>query len=90
MPTAMRDNEPVLRQGRRLRWIEGTLAPLRESLDGAEFARLVHGLSTLIGVESYVVLHDGCGLDREAVLATLRWAGRTLIESASATGARGR
>ena len=80
---ANQENEPDLRQGRRLQWIEAALAPLRGRLMTADFDRLLHALAALAGVEPYIALHDVCGLEPEAALETLRWAGRTLIESAT-------
>jgi AcrR family transcriptional regulator len=77
------NTEPALRQGRRLEWIEQALAPLTATLDSAALKRLVNAIATVVGIEPYVVLRDVCGLDREAALATMRWAGRTLIASAA-------
>jgi AcrR family transcriptional regulator len=75
------DGNPPLRQGRRLEWIDDALSPMRDRLDSETFTRLVNALATVIGIEPYVVLHDVCGLDREAALETMRWAGRALITS---------
>jgi AcrR family transcriptional regulator len=85
---ANQESEPALRQGRRLEWIEAALAPVRSRLQPSGFDRLVHALAAVVGVESYVVLRDVCGLDPGEALATMRWAGRALIEAGGA-GARG-
>jgi AcrR family transcriptional regulator len=74
-----RDREVSLRQGRRLEWIEEALAPLRDSLAPESFARLVSALAMVVGIEPYLVLRDVCGLERDAALETMRWAGRVLI-----------
>ena len=81
---ANRESQPALRQGRRLEWIEAALHPLRSRLPPAELDRLVHALAAVVGVEPYLVLRDVCGLDAEAALATMRWAGRVLIEASTA------
>jgi len=74
-----RDREVSLRQGRRLEWIEEALAPLKDSLAPEPFARLVSALAMVVGIEPYLVLRDVCGLERDAALETMRWAGRVLI-----------
>jgi AcrR family transcriptional regulator len=81
---ANQDDVPDLRQGRRLRLIEAAIDPLQGKLPKPEFKRLLCALAALIGVESYIALHDACGLHPDTALATVRWAGRTLIESALA------
>jgi AcrR family transcriptional regulator len=68
-----------LRQGRRLGWIERALEPVRERLGDESYAGLVNGVAMVVGVEPYVVLRDVCGLDQEAALQTMLWAGGALI-----------
>ena len=80
---ANRESQPALRQGRRLELIEAALQPLRSKVPSGELERLIHALATLVGVESFVVLRDACGLDAEVALATMRWAGRALIEAST-------
>ena len=72
----------ALRQGRRLEWIEQALEPLRGRLDKNDFERLVNGLAMTVGVEAYIALRDVCGLDNQAAIATMRWAGHALITAA--------
>jgi len=74
--------KPRLRQGRRLEWIEQALEPLRGRLDKNDFERLVNGLAMTVGVEAYIALRDVCGLDNQAAIATMRWAGHALITAA--------
>ena len=75
--------KPRLRQGRRLEWIEQALEPLRGRLDKNDFERLVNGLAMTVGVEAYIALRDVCGLDNQAAIATMRWAGHALITAAT-------
>jgi AcrR family transcriptional regulator len=75
----------LLRQGRRLEWIEEALHPLRGRLAPDAFAQLVNGISIVVGIEPYVVLRDICRLDKDAVLETMLWTGRTLIAGSSAS-----
>ena len=78
---ANRDSPPALRQGRRLELMKAALGPLRSRMPPEDLDRLVNVLAAVVGVEPYIAVRDVCGLDAEAVLATMRCAGRTLIEA---------
>ncbi|MGH3132795.1 MAG: TetR/AcrR family transcriptional regulator [Gaiellaceae bacterium] len=79
--------ELVLREGRRLIWIEDALSPLRERLPEPAFARLVHALSVAVGIEALVTLTDITGLSRRRAVEVMRWSARALLRSALAEGA---
>jgi AcrR family transcriptional regulator len=79
------DDDPVVRVGRRVRWYEDTLAPLRAQVGDTAVDRLVAGLSLLGGGESMVVLRDVCRLDVDDALAVTRWAAGALV-AATLTG----
>jgi hypothetical protein len=36
-----------------------------------------------VGVEAYIALRDVCGLDNQAAIKTMRWAGHALIAAAT-------
>jgi AcrR family transcriptional regulator len=78
-----RGEEPVgIREGRRMRWLNEILAPLKGKLSPARLKRLQHALSLTLGVEAMVVLKDVCqATDREA-LASLEWAAQALLRAA--------
>jgi AcrR family transcriptional regulator len=73
------DASPVVREGRRKRWFETALAPLRDELGDAALERLVAGLSVLGGMEAMIVLRDVCRLSPDEALAVTDWAARALI-----------
>lgn len=72
--------QPALRRGRALAWIEEALAPLGR--------RTAHDLAVAIraaaGIEPYVWLTDVAGLSPEQALATMRTTARTILEAALA------
>ncbi len=73
------DDAPVVRAGRRHRWLTESLASVRDDVDDAAWSRLVAGLSVLIGGEAMFVLRDVCRLDGDDALAVADWAARALI-----------
>jgi hypothetical protein len=80
----------VLREGRRLIWIEDALAPLRWQLKTSDYRRLVHALATVVGIEALVTLTDLIGLSRDEAVEVMRWSARALLRSAlrDAAGSR--
>lgn len=73
------DDEPVVRVGRRVRWYDETLAPLRAELGDEAVDRLIAALSLLAGSEAMVVLRDVCRLGADDALAVTRWAADALV-----------
>lgn len=82
--SAQGDDTPVVREGRRRRWIETSLAPLRASLGDAGFERLVAALAVVSGAEALIVLRDVCQLGGDDALDVVAWAARSLIDAALA------
>ena len=78
------DDEPVVREGRRRRWIEATLAPLQPSLPAQTWHRLVAALTLVAGAEAMITLRDVARLDAEEALAVTDWAVRALVAAALA------
>lgn len=78
-----RGTEPEgIREGRRMRWLNEVLAPLKGKLSPARLKRLQQALSLTLGVEAMVVLKDVCrASDREALNA-LEWAAQALLRAA--------
>ena len=79
--SAKGDEAPVVREGRRRRWYEDSLAPLRGGVDPDAWDRLITALCVLSGPEPMTVLRDVCQLDDDEGRATLRWAAETLIRT---------
>lgn len=75
------EDAPVVREGRRRRWFETTLAPLRDSVSAEEWARVITGLCLLAGAESLVVLRDVCALDAQEASAAVQWSAATLLDA---------
>ena len=75
------DASPQVREGRRRRWFEQSLAPLRPTVSDEEWDRVVTALCLLSGPEALAVLRDVCHLDAEASDAAVRWAAETLLEA---------
>jgi AcrR family transcriptional regulator len=71
-----------LRQGRRIRWIEDALAPLRGRMPKRELQRLVYGIGATLGIEALVWLTDMGGLSREEAVEVMRSNASTLLRSA--------
>jgi AcrR family transcriptional regulator len=79
------EQDPVVREGRRLEHIDAVLEPLQGDLDTETLARLRCGLALVLGIEPIVILKDVCGLDSAETLKVLEWVGRTLIEASKSS-----
>ena len=73
---------PRVRAGRRRRWLEDALEPLRGTLPPASWNRLQNALALTLGIDSVVVLKDVCGLDNEEALGVLRWTSLAILDTA--------
>ena len=74
---------PPVREGRRMRWLDKALEPVRAELSDAEWRRLRCALALTMSIDAMVVMKDVCRLqkDQEA-LDVLRWAAAALLRSA--------
>lgn len=85
-----RDDRQV-REGRRLRWISATLAPLGATMPDADLQFLQAALCLVTGGEAFTVLRDVCGLEPDDAIAVAHWAAQALltagIQNASAGNA---
>ncbi|MGD9890596.1 MAG: TetR/AcrR family transcriptional regulator [Dehalococcoidia bacterium] len=78
-----RSDAPRVRAGRRMRWLDEVLAPLRGQLPETSLRRLEYALSLTIGPDSVVILKDVCGLDEDAeILGVLRWTALAILRAA--------
>jgi AcrR family transcriptional regulator len=75
------DDAPLVREGRRGRWLETSLAPVADAVTAAELERLVRALSLVTGPEAMIVLYDVCHIVGDEALDVSRWAARVLLEA---------
>jgi AcrR family transcriptional regulator len=81
------ETDPVVREGRRRRWIATTLTPLESSVPAADLRRLSAALACVLGAEVVVALRDTARLPADEVRDVTRWAARALVR-ATLDGAR--
>jgi AcrR family transcriptional regulator len=72
------------RQNRRTPLIHEALAPVRDTLDAADYERLCAALALIFGPESMVVFRDVLELDATQARAVKSWAVRALVRAALA------
>jgi AcrR family transcriptional regulator len=72
----------AVREGRRLRWLDEVLAPVRADLTPAAWRRLRAALALTLGADAIVVMKDVCRLDNDEALSVLQWAAAALLRSA--------
>ena len=70
-----------MREGRRGRWLETSLAPIADSVPPADLERLIRALSLVTGPEAMIVLYDVCHIAGDDALAVSRWAAEALLEA---------
>jgi AcrR family transcriptional regulator len=75
------EDEPVVREGRRRRWIAQALAPMRSTTSDDEWERVVAALCMLMGTEAMVVLRDVCRLDAATARDVARWTAETVVHA---------
>ncbi len=75
----------VLRRGRRITWLTDALAPLAPTMTATAFERLVLGIASCTGIESYIWLRDMAGLSQQGALEIMRFTAETLLTNARAT-----
>ena len=75
------DDAPVVREGRRMRWLETVLAPL-DDLPPERKRLLQAALALTLGGEAIITMKDVCRLDDDEALAVLRWAATALLRAA--------
>jgi AcrR family transcriptional regulator len=71
--------QPVLRQGRAIGWIENALEPLRTSHPTLDRRRLAIAIRSASGIESLIWLTDIGGLTRDEAADMMRWSARAML-----------
>lgn len=73
--------ETPLRKGRRLRWFEDALAPLKKEMAPASFRRLSLALAALVSLEVLIWLVDLGGLTRKEAVEQIVWTANQVLRS---------
>jgi AcrR family transcriptional regulator len=79
--------QPVLRGGRAIRWIEDALAPLRQTHPDVDVHRLAVAIRSATGIEALVWMTDIAGLSRDEAAARMRWSARAMLAAAQSGNA---
>lgn len=72
----------ALRTGRRIRWVEDALAPLRDKMTPERFHRLVLQIGATLGIEPLIWLIDIAHVERAQAAEILRDSARQLLQAA--------
>jgi AcrR family transcriptional regulator len=81
--------QPELRQGRAIGWIEDALAPLRQTHPGVDVHRLAVAIRAATGIESLIWMTDIARLSRAEAVRLMRWSARAMLDAALAGGGPG-
>ncbi len=81
-PSSNGAEAPLVRQGRRMRWLDQALEPALSQLPEAQWRRLRAALALTLSIEAMVVMKDVCRIEKEdEALAVLEWAAATLLRA---------
>lgn len=76
------DDAPLLREGRRMRWLDTVLEPARDQLSDADYERLRAALALTMSMDAIVVMRDVCHIENDAeLLQVLRWAATAILRA---------
>ena len=75
-------DQPVLRQGRAIGWIEDALGPLRDTHPHVDVRRLAVAIRSATGIEALIWLTDIAGLTRDEAADLMRWSARAMLHAA--------
>jgi AcrR family transcriptional regulator len=78
-------DQPVLRQGRAIGWIEAALTPLQKTHPHIDIQRLAIAIRSATGVETLIWLIDIAGYTREQAADTVKTTARALLDAATST-----
>jgi AcrR family transcriptional regulator len=74
--------QPPLRGGRAIVWLEDALSPLQSRYQDLDIHRLAVAIRAATGIESLVWLTDVAGLNRDQYAELARWSARALLDAA--------
>ncbi|MBJ7608575.1 MAG: TetR/AcrR family transcriptional regulator [Candidatus Dormibacteraeota bacterium] len=72
-----------LRKGRRVKWFEDALAPVRTELGPRAFRRLTLALAAVVSLEVLIWLVDLAGLSRRGAVEQIVWTTEQIVRSAT-------
>lgn len=76
------DGAVPVREGRRMRWLDKVLEPVRGRLSDTQYSRLRAALALTMSVEALVVMKDVCRIENDQEAQNvLRWAAATLLRA---------
>ena len=76
------DDAPLLREGRRMRWLDTVLEPARDQLSDADYERLRAALALTMSIDAIVVMRDVCHIESDAeLLDVLRWTATAILRA---------
>jgi AcrR family transcriptional regulator len=76
------ERAPPLREGRRLRWLDTALAPVRREFTDRQYRQLRAALALTLSTEALVVMRDVCRFESDAeALDVLQWAAQALLRA---------
>ncbi|MDL4813223.1 TetR/AcrR family transcriptional regulator [Actinomadura opuntiae] len=75
-------DQPPLRGGRAIGWIEDALAPLADTHPDLDIHHLAVTIRSATGIESLIWLTDIAGLTRQQATDTMRWTAQALLTQA--------
>lgn len=75
------EKAPKVREGRRIRWLDQALEPVRRQLPKDQWRRLRSALALTLSIDALVVMKDVAQLDDEEALSVLRWAALALLRA---------
>jgi AcrR family transcriptional regulator len=75
------DQVPIVREGRRMRWLERILEPARRRTTKPQWRRLQAAVALTVGADAMVVMKDACRLGDEEAQDVLLWAAQTLLRA---------
>ena len=78
--------QPPLRAGRAIGWIEDALSPLADTRPDIDVHRLAISIRAATGIESLIWLVDVAGLTREDATELMCWSAAALLRAALADG----
>jgi hypothetical protein len=76
--------QPLLRQGRAIGWIEDALTPLRHTHPDLDVHRLAVAIRSATGIEALIWLTDIAGLTRDEATKLMRCSAHAMLQSALA------
>jgi AcrR family transcriptional regulator len=81
---ARRGDDTPVRAGRRMRWLDDALEPVRRELSPGRYERLRAALALTVSIDAIIVMKDVCHVDDDTALDTLQWAAAALLGAAVA------